>query len=243
MFSHKTFAIVMGLLFLGIELFIYFVSDPAAVQSRMIGAGVIFLIIGLALFDNLFEISGKVEAWQELASRLGLICEKGSFLTGYAVQVVGSYQNRRLNIYTHKRGKGQIPSTRVELAIDNLSKLSLRLRGPFNQDQTTSDRITSELFGASEARQFGYDKRFFVRSKPVHLVTSLFRPGPLRDDLLKLQPLATIELEGKAIFFEQLGTLQDVDYLQFVINLLSGVADAIEHEGSIKLATQATKTD
>lgn len=241
MSSHKTFALVMALLFLGVELVIYFVSEAGAVQSRMVGVGVIFMIIGLALFDNLFEVSGKAEAWQVVADRLGVKCERGNFFTGYTVQVIGTFRERRLNIYTHKRGKGQVASTRVELVVKNPATASLRLRGPFNKNQTTFDPVTSDLFGAAEARQFGDDTRFFIRSKPVHLVTSMFRTGPLRDKLLKLRPLATIELEGKTIFFEQLGTLQDVDYLQFVTDLLSDTADLIELERVVKLAAKPAK--
>lgn len=241
MSSHKTFALVMVLLFAGVELVVYFGSEADAVQSRMIGVGVIFMIIGLALFDNLFEVSGKAEAWQALADRLGVACERGNFITGYTVQVIGTFRERRLNIYTHKRGKGQIPSTRVELVVDNPTAAALRLRGPFNKTEATSDPVTSDLFSAAESRQFGDDTRFFVRSKPVHLVTSMLRSGPLRDKLLMLRPLATIELEGKTLFFEQLGSLQDVDYLQFVTNLLNDVGDLIEGEGVVKRAAKPAK--
>lgn len=236
LFSHQALAFILLLLFIGVELFVFVVSDTITVQSRMVGVGVIFLIIALALFDNLFEVSAKSQAWQQLAGQTGLDCKTGNFLLGYSVQVSGAYRGWPLLLYTHKRGKGQVASTRIELTVKNEAKAVLRLRGPFNKDQATADKVTGDLFGAAHAGLFGMDRRFFIRSEPIHLATGIFRAGPLKERLLELRPLANIELEKQTLSFEQLGTVTDVAYLQDVMDLLSDLADAIERGGYAKLA-------
>ncbi len=203
--------------------------------DRIFGISFIFLILSLALFDNLFETSGKEKAWRAWAIQTGLTCQMGTFLLGYPVEVMGMYRQRKVRLYTYKQGKGQVASTCLELVVNNPVAASLRLRGPFSRDEAASNKVVSDMFSATEARQFGDNKRFFIRSKPVHLLTTIFRADPLHSKLLQMAPLSNIELEGQRLRFEQLGIVVDVDYLQFLVDLLSDLADTIDHGAYVNM--------
>ena len=201
------------------------------------GAYLIFLLVGLAFFDSLAEMSKKKRFWCEVAEQTGLECHIGNFFLGFPVNVYGTYRNRNLSLFIFKYGKGQIPSTQIDLTVENPVNATLRLRGPFDREQTASDKVLSDLFGAADAREFGSDERFFIRSRPIHLVTGMFRSGSLRDNLLKLKEMVNIELDGQKLRFDQLGIIDDVEYLHFLFDLLSDVADMIDHGGYIKLTS------
>ena len=154
------------------------ISDAETVWNRVIGIGVLIFLAGLALFDNLYEVRQKEHAWRQLAERTGLNCQvSGFFLLGYSVEVLGTYRGYPLSLYTYKQGKSQVPATRIELQVNNEADDALRLRGPFARNEAIADKVVSEMFEATEARQFGDDLRFFIRSRPVHVVTTIFRAG------------------------------------------------------------------
>jgi len=213
-------------------------------MTRLLTVGVIFVILGLALFDHLYEIIQLERVWCQLAQRAGLQCRvDGFFLTGYAVEVSGRYRERRLSLFTYKQGKSQVPSTRIAVAVENEAGAIFRLRGPFKPDEANNDKVVNSLFEATEARQFGSDHRFFIRSQPVHLVMSMFQPGPLRAKLSQLETQVNIELEGQALRFNQLGVLGDVTYLEFIFDLLSDVADKVEKGNYTKFSAAALGRD
>lgn len=229
-----------------LALLVTFVGILVLVTGRfqwefLFGTGFILLMLGLALFDSLAEMSEKKRFWGEAAQRAGLTCQVGNFFLGFPVQVFGTYRERKLKLSTFKQGKGQIPSTRLEVSVENPAKASLRLRGPFGRKQAMSDKGVTDLFSATDARQFGDDLRFFIRSSPVHLVTGMFKSGPLKDNLLQLKPLVNIELEGQKLYFEQIGIIEDVDYLHFLFDLLIDIADTIDRGGYVKLTTLGMK--
>lgn len=225
---HDILAIILLSIFIIFSVGIFFFSPAEVVWEREIANGFIFAILGMALGDSYFEVRQKERPWRQLASRTGLNCRIGNFFMGYPVQVSGDYRGRSLTLYTHKQGKGQVPSTRIEVRVNNSSKASLRVCGPFNPKQVASDRIVNQMFGAAGARQFGHERRFFIRSQPLHLAMSMLRVGSLQDRLLALRPFGNIELSGQALYFEQLGVLKDVEYLNFIFDLLSDLADLIE---------------
>ncbi len=218
-------------------------SAPEVRLTRLLTVGLIFTLLGLALFDHFYEILQTAQAWRTLAERTGLTCRvNGFFLTGYSVEVSGTYKGHRLSLYIYKQGKSQVPSTKIEVFVNNELGATLRLRGPFEPGAAQSDKVVSQMFEATEARQFGDNRRFFIRSHPVHLVTSMFRPGPLRDKLLQLEDLVNIELEGQLLHCNQLGVIGDADYLHSLFDLLSDLADAVEKGGYVKLTSSAKKT-
>ncbi len=204
------------------------------------GASVVVLMLGLAIFDSLLEMLRKKRFWCKLAERTHLSCQIGNFFLGFPVHVEGIYRGRALSLYSHKRGKGQIPSTRIDLQVENPANASLRLRGPFGREYAASNKVVGDMFGAAEARKFGDDQQFFIRSEPLHLVTSIFHAEPLQAKLFKIQGLANVELENQRISLEQIGVLEDVEYLHFLFDLLIDLADAVDHGGYVKPVSRSS---
>jgi hypothetical protein len=198
-----------------------------SLEGRLFGISFVGFILSLAWIDTQFERQIKVRPWSELAARTGLACHVRGMFLGSSVYVNGTYRERKLNLYTTRQGKGQVQSTRIELGISNPTGASLRMRGPFKRKETF-DKVTSNLFATTEARQFGQDQSFFVRSRPIHLATALHANRPLWDSLLDLQALTNIELDENRLLFEQLGVLTDVDQLHRLCDLLSDIADTLE---------------
>ena len=226
------------LLFAALLAFIVAVSPPEQMWMRLLGAATIFAVILLALLDNLLETARKARAWHQLAARTGLSCRvSGSILTGYSVAVLGIYKNRAIQLSTFKQGKSQVASTRIELQVNNQAGAVLRLRGPFNPSQTQASFGVNELFAATDARQFGNNQRFFIRSQPIHLVTNLLNEPLVTTELAKIESLVNIELEKDKLNFDTLGVLGDHSYLHMLIDMLSNIAEVIEHGSYIRLLT------
>lgn len=153
----------------------------------------------------------------------------GFILFGYSVEVSGTYRGYPIALYSFKQGKSQVPSTRLDLQLKNETNDVLRVRGPFRRNEARTDKVVSEMFEATEARQFGDDIRFFIRSRPIHLVTTIFRNGSvIRDKLQMIETLVNIELKGQRLFLDQIGILADVDYLHQLLDLLCDLADEVE---------------
>lgn len=236
-FEIKVLAGVLVAVFLALTGAIALVSDPQSVWMRLIGVGMLFFVVLLALLDNIVETRRKEKVWRQLADRTGLGCRvEGLPLLGYTVSVSGTFQNRLIALDTFKQGKSQVPSTRIELQVNNSAGASLRLRGPFNPNSANFDVGVSGLFQASDARQFGDKHRFFIRSHPLHLVTNLYHTQPVRDQLSHLETLINIELEDDKLQFDSLGVLGDIEFLHNMFNLLSDLANIVEHGSHTKFS-------
>lgn len=240
--TFKKLLVILVLIFLGVAALIALYSEPEFVWSRIMWVGIAIALLGLALFDNWFEANRKEQVWTELANKTGLTCQvHGFILVGYSVEVSGVYRGHKLALSTFKQGKGQVPSTEIEMQVDNEAGASLRLRGPFNKTDAKQDVVVKELFQTTDAHEFGSEQRFFIRSKPIHLVTNIFGDKPLYKNLLELPEMVNIELQENKLRFDQLGILQNVDYLIFLFNLLTGLAQIIEHGSYTKLTGLSNK--
>jgi hypothetical protein len=203
-----------------------------ATAVSLLGLGLTGGIISLAWLDNRADQLGKAHSWSQLAEQTGLTYTAGRILMGQGVYVTGTYRGRALTLTTRRQGKGQVQSTRIDLRVDNPMGARLRMRGPFLRGAVEVDTVTSDLFGTTQARPFGDDRRFFIRSHPLHLATMLVGTRPLWDELLALEPLTNIELEEQTLSFERLGVLRDAATLQQLFDLLSDIADVLEQQAA-----------
>lgn len=219
--------IFFGLL-LAVPLAAFVLGGGGTANTRLFGLGMIAALMGLAWMNNRFEVALKERPWRQLAEQTGLTCEVGGLLMGSSVHVVGFYRGRYLTLYTPRHGKGQVQSTRLELRLHDSTDSVLRLRGPFPRNVTEHDVVTSSLFATTAARQFGDDKRFYIRSQPLHLATALTSNTHIWSALLSLPRLTTIEVDNNTLVFEQLDVLTDVEHLHFLFDLLSDIADTLE---------------
>jgi hypothetical protein len=207
-------------------------AGGAATPVSLLGLGLTGGIISLAWLDNRADRLGKEHSWSRLAEQTGLTYTAGRILMGQGVYVSGTYRERPLSLSTRRQGKGQVQSTRIELQVHNLEGARLRMRGPFLRGAVEVDTVTSDLFGTTQARPFGDDRRFFIRSHPLHLATMLVSTQPLWDELLALEPLTNIELEEHILSFERLGVLRDTETLNQLFDVLSTIADVLEQQAA-----------
>lgn len=198
----------------------------------LLGLGLTGGMISLAWLDDRADRLSKQHAWSQLAEQTGLTYTAGRILMGQGVYVSGTYRGRLLTLSTRRQGKGQIQSTRIDLRVDNPAGARLRMRGPFERGAVEVDTVTSDLFGTTQARPFGNDRRFFIRSHPLHLATTLVGTRPLWDGLLALEPLTNIELEEQTLSFERLDVLRDASTLNQLFDLLSDIADVLERQAA-----------
>lgn len=221
-------SILIVVIFLLLQVIVIMTSPPEFLKERVFGVVVLFAMLGLTWLEKRAEVRYKIGSWQEVATRTGLTCKVSGWLQGAAVSVVGTYRTRFVTLFSPTLGKGQVQSTRIELMIENPTEAALRVRGPFKRNEALYDRVTNNLFAGSNSRQFGNDQRFFIRSNPIHLATSLVSAKTVWPILEKLENLVSLELNGNILSFEQTGILRDVEQLQSLFDLLSDLADMIE---------------
>lgn len=220
--------IMTGLIFMSLQVFVITTSPPEFLKERVFAVVVLFAMLGLTWLQKRAEVQDKIGSWQEVATRTGLTCKVSGWLQGAAVSVVGTYRTRLVTLFSPTLGKAQVASTRIEVMIENPTEAALRVRGPFKRNEVLYDRVTNNLFAGSNSRQFGNDQRFFIRSNPIHLATSLVSAKTVWPILEKLEHLVSLELNGNTLSFEQTGILRDVEQLQSLFDLLSDLADMIE---------------
>ncbi|MBI3361577.1 MAG: hypothetical protein HY023_10775, partial [Chloroflexi bacterium] len=74
------------------------------------------------------------------------------------------------------------------------------------------------------------DRRFIIKSRPETFAARLFTSINLRQKLLQARAV-NIEVDGRELHFEQQGVETNADYMQFLFDLLSDVAEMVERAG------------
>lgn len=227
--GFKPHTLVMLLLVpLAVVVALFVTSEREYMESRLLGVGIISFLVGMAWLDNHVETKIKKKLWYDVARRTGLRCTVRGLFFGRSVHVEGTYRGHLINLSTPRQGKGQVPATRITLTVANPARATLRLRGPFDHSVAATDTITSRMFATTTARPFGDERRFFMRSQPLHLSTALSSNRLLWEQLQQLERLTNIELDGDTLSFEQLGVLTDAEQLQQLFDLLSDIVDMFE---------------
>lgn len=188
------------------------------VQFALMG-GIIAIVIGIVYWQR----QNQRRAWGELAALTGLQMEEGSWWT--PARVTGTYRGRSLTLDTFTRGSGKHRHTytRVTLFVNNTANVYLAL-----YEENLFTKI-GKFFGMEDV-QVGdedIDRRFRIKSKPETFAAKVMLNSQLRGQLLEARQL-NVEADGREITFEQLGLLTETDYLKFIFDLLSSLADQVE---------------
>lgn len=181
--------------------------------------GVIVLAVGISYYRR----QARQRAWSELAVRTGLTCEPGSFFR--PPYVTGVYRGHQLTLDTFTRGSGKSSTTytRIVLFVNNQSNLYLAL-----YEESIFSKI-GKFFGAQDI-QVGdeeIDRRFIIKGRPEDSVVRLLNSIGLRQKLLEARSL-NLEVDGRELHFEKVGVELNVDYLQFLFDLLGDMAATVE---------------
>ena len=205
------------------------------------GTGEMLAILGIILLQCLFFVGvfalvfavayfgrrAQQTAWSDLAARTGLTFEPGGFF-GPVPRVTGAYRGHPLTLDTFTRGSGKNRTTytRIVLFVNNAANVYLAL-----YQESVFSKI-GKFFGMQDI-QIGdeeIDRRFIIKSKPESFAASPFTSISLRQQLLQARVL-NVEVDGRELTFEQVGVLKEAEYLKFLFDLLSQLAEKVEAGG------------
>jgi hypothetical protein len=158
-------ALIVAVLFLLFWAALILTADEEVLWSRTTLAGIFTVIVGLRLVDSFLAQQGKVKPWAELAARAGLTCRTSRYWLGYPVHVVGIYRGHALTLYANDRGRLQAPTTRIELDIRNRAGATMRLHGPYPDDEAALDQSLSNFFAARDYRIGDFTTGHFLQGK------------------------------------------------------------------------------
>ena len=181
--------------------------------------GVLALVFGIAYATR----QARTRAWTEVAERTGLTLEPGSFFK--SPRLSGTYRAHTLALDTFSRshGKSSTTYTRIVVFVNNRANVYLALyeEGVFSK--------IGKFFG-SEDIQVGdeeIDRRFIIKSRPPEVAPRLLTSISLRSKLLEARSI-NVEMDGRELYFEQRGAETNLDYLVFLFDLLTDLAEFVE---------------
>jgi len=187
-----------------------------------------FLIaIGLLVLFGMIAYlrrQARQQAWSELAARTGLTFESRSIFA--PMRVAGNYRGRSLTLdtFTRHSGKNSTTYTRIQLGTNNPCALSLAI-----YDENVLSKLGKAL--GMQDIQTGddeLDRRFTIKGQPEQVIANLFTSIGLRQKLLEARSVH-VEVRGQQVYWQQRGAESNADYLQFLFDLLSDLAEAVDH--------------
>jgi len=187
-------------------------------------AGLLFL--GLIAYAVLSR-GAQETAWRVLASRTGLVYQKGGFLKRASLGGVLRGRRASIDIHSHsggyQPGSGSFPYTRLRLALENAAGLKLEVH--------EKSRLPSFLRATTPSGDPAVDERYSIISQPPELAVRLFERARLRDGILAARSF-DLEIDGPQLCFEARGVEKDIDYLVGLLDLLSEVAGFVEEHNA-----------
>ena len=192
------------------------------------------LIVGiLVLFAVLAYLGRRArqQAWSELAARTGLTFESGGLFS--PMRITGAYRGHALTLdtFTRSSGKSSTTYTRIRMSVNNPSALSLAI-----YDENVLSKLGKAL-GMQDV-QVGddeLDRRFTFKGQPEPVLASLLTSVGLRQKLLEARSVH-VEAKGQEVYWQHRGAESNADYLQFLFDLLSDLAEAVDGAGGARTA-------
>ena len=192
------------------------------------------LVVGmLVIFAVLAYLRRQTrqQAWSELAVRTSLTFEPGALFS--PMRVTGTYRGRplALDTYTRSSGKSSTTYTRIRMSVNNPSALSLAI-----YDENVLSKL-GKVLGMQDI-QVGddeLDRRFTFKGRPEPVLASLLTSAGLRQKLLEARSVH-VEANGQEVYWQHRGAESNADYLQFLFDLLSDLAEAVDRAGGARTA-------
>jgi hypothetical protein len=189
----------------------------------------LLIVVGLlVIFAVLAYVrhQARRQVWSELAARTGLTFEPGTLFS--PMRIKGNYRGHPLTLdtFTRSSGKSSTTYTRIRLTVNNPSALSLAI-----YDENVLNKLGKAL--GMQDIQTGdeeLDRRFIIKGQPEPVIANLFTSIGLRQKLLEARSLH-VEVKGRELHFEQRGAESNADYIQFLFDLLSDLAEAVDRAG------------
>jgi hypothetical protein len=188
----------------------------------VIVASVLFVVLGLAA--GYISVQGRRKAWADLAERLGLNFEPGSYIFSRPI-VSGTHLHHqvKLDSFTRSSGRSSTTYTRIIVYLSSAANFSLTLT-----EEGVFSRI-GKAIGMQDV-QVGddeIDRRYTIRSQPEDAARRVLFSLGMRQRLLEAPPLH-IELRGMEVIYERRGFETDPNKLTALLDLMCALADAAE---------------
>lgn len=234
-----TYVVAVLSLVLLLDLLIGF--DLGFTLSRVFITGSIFLLGIIGLYKNGSAAKHKAESWHDLVKSTSLDYQVGGPFLGYPVYLEGFYRGRFVLLHNNSdKGIFQLPATRIEMNVENIGNASLRMRGPYPSPKSEADNdVVADMFKAARLKQIGQERRFFVGASQIHLTTNLLSIDTVQAYMKRLRQPVNIVLDRKKIYFEHPGHLYDAEYLCFLLDLVTELANSIERTANTRLMLAA----
>jgi hypothetical protein len=184
-------------------------------------------VMGLMLLALRWDAQSKLKAWEQLSLRTGLTLDRGGWWAAQA-NLSGRYRSYPLVLKTYTVGtssRSRTIYTLVAVGVQNKEGSAFRL-----SPAGVLSRL-GEALGMQDVKigDEAFDRRFAITSRPPEFVMALLGDDMLRHSLMdRVKRNAVIGLEGNRLTYTCMGVEKDVDYLEFLFNLLCDIADRID---------------
>ncbi len=195
----------------------------------------VVIVVGAVVLLASTRLRAQVRAWSELASQLGLACNREG-RPGAPVWLEGEYQGHPVIMDTymesrHYKSGGQRRTdvdtfTRIIMEVDNPIGLSVELskEGAFAK--------VAQSLGAKDIQtgDAALDKALAIRGEPEDAVIRLLTAEALRQPLLSAQKL-DLRLAGEELQYRLPGVENDTGRLRGAFDLLAALATEVARAG------------
>lgn len=229
-FNQNVVATMLVVGYLGVLSWLFVASQGELTLDKAAFCTFVFLMLGLAWWNQVLNTQAKAIPWQRLAEHVGLQCEVGGFWSAYAVHLHGTYRGRPLKMYSRDAGYSGVPFTRIEIKRAGEDPLTVRMRGPFEQQSILYDKVALQLLGDVVIQKMDDNMCFVLGSDSDTALQTLRENRILWDEITRLKQLTTIEITQDEILFEKAGIERNVGHLHLIYDLLSDVADMLQRQ-------------
>ena len=199
-----------------------FTLPPTTLLLFLLVIGLLVAFVVLAYLRR----QARQQAWSELAAHTGLTFEPGGLFS--PMRITGAYRGHALTLdtFTRRSGKNSTTYTRILLSVNNPSALSLAI-----YDENVLSKLGKAL--GMQDIQVGddeLDRRFTFKGQPQPVIAGLLTSIGLRQKLLEARSVH-VEVKGQEVYWQQRGAESNADHVQFLFDLLSDLAEAVDRAG------------
>jgi hypothetical protein len=189
---------------------------------------IIFIVTLLAF--NILQQLGRGRIWKQIAAEMGLQFSKHRTSTYRDQQLSGIYRKRAL-VMTESESEEHNANKRQHPGDSGQTNTDTEIRIKINSSKGIKMRL-HRVFVIGEAAQITgdaeIDRHFNFTSEPDWLVKKVLSYSNIYQKLPQLRMGGSIFVKEAELLFDQTGRISDGQYLRFLFDFLSDLADAVE---------------
>jgi hypothetical protein len=173
---------------------------------------------------------GRGRVWKQIAADTGLKFSKHKTTTYRDQQLSGNYRKRPLTLiesvskeYRADRLRSSHDSSRTNIDTEIRIKINISKRNKMRLNRVIAIGEVAQGTGDAEI-----DRHFNITSEPSWLAQKVLASTNIHQKLLGLKMGGDIFVQDAEILFSQRGRISNGNYLRFLFDFLSDLADAVE---------------